>query len=152
MGEVFSLVEESYRGEENGILLRSGEKFWIPADVVFLMTMNTVDKSTEEVDDALLGRVYAVEFPPRPEDLKAILVSNGVDSELQDKITQLYAEILTVYPLGHGYFSGLSSDANSAYVIRHYKARVRPVLINFLGELKRHDLAKLDNLVDELFA
>ncbi|MEP4343626.1 MAG: AAA family ATPase, partial [Lentilitoribacter sp.] len=53
-GEVFSLIEDAYRGPDNAITLRNGASFYIPEDVVFIMTMNTVDKSTEEVDDALL--------------------------------------------------------------------------------------------------
>lgn len=152
LGEVFSLIEESYRGELNGIILRSGHKFWIPEDVVFFMTMNTIDKSTEDIDDALLGRIAAVEFPPRPENLSQMLTSNGVPEAVQEKITQLFAEILNIYPLGHGYFAGLSGAIDNNHVIRYYKARVRPVLFNFLGELKQQELARIDNLVDELFS
>jgi hypothetical protein len=40
---------------------------------------------------------------------------------------------------------------NNAKVVNYYKARVRPVLGNFFGELKRQELAKIDNLVDEMF-
>jgi 5-methylcytosine-specific restriction protein B len=151
LGEVFSLIEEVYRGEANGIVLRSGKKFSIPKNVVFLMTMNTVDKSTEDVDDALLGRVAAVEFPPRPEDLNQMLTTNGVPAGVRDRLAELFAEILRVYPLGHGYFADLKGDANNTQVIRYYKTRVRPVLVNFFGDLKRQDLAKVDNLVDEMF-
>lgn len=151
LGEVFSLLEESYRGEENAIVLRSGEQFWIPEDVVFLMTMNTIDKSTEELDDALWGRVAAVEFPPRAEDLNEMLVHNGVPEAVRKKVAELFAEIQRVYPLGHGYFAGLPGAAVSADVIRYYKARIRPVLANHLGTLRVEELIKIDNLVSELF-
>src|SRR5262249_2439570 len=120
-------------------------------NVVFLMTMNTVDKSTEEVDDALLGRIAAVEFPPRPEDLNQMLTTNGVPPTVRERLGQLFAEILRVYPLGHGYFADLNGNVDNSQVIRYYKTRVRPVLINFFGELKRQELAKVDNLVDEMF-
>lgn len=152
LGEVFSLLEETYRGEKNAITLRNGSKFWVPDDVVFIMTMNTVDKSTEDVDDALMGRVAAVEFPPRPEDLNSMLSANAVPEEIRQKLSQLFAEILTVYPLGHGYFADLRGVVKDSQIIRHYKARVRPVLLNFLGELKQNDLAKIDNVVDGMFA
>ena len=152
MGEVFSLIEEAYRGEEHAITLRSGESFWIADEIVFLMTMNTVDKSTEDVDDALIGRVASVEFLPRPEDLTAMLSANGVPEELRRKVAQLFGEILSVYPLGHGYFVGLRDNPKNNDVVNYYKARVRPVLVNFLGEIKQQDLAKIDNLVDDLFA
>ena len=151
LGEIFSLIEDAYRGTEHAITLRSGNKFWIPEDVVFLMTMNTIDKSTEDVDDALIGRVAAVDFPARSEDLNQMLAEKGVPTEIRDNLAQLFAEILTLYPLGHGYFAGLTGSANNAQVIRYYKARIRPVLMNFLGELKRHELAKIDNLVDAMF-
>lgn len=151
LGEVFSLIEDAYRGEDNGITLRSGKKFFVPKDVVFFMTMNTIDKSTEDVDDALMGRVAAVELPPRPEDLSQMLTANEVPESTRERLAQLFAEIQNVYPLGHGYFAGLSGTVNGANVIRYYKARVRPVLLNFLGDLKRQELAKVDNLIDEMF-
>ena len=151
LGEVFSLIEDTYRGEGNAIRLRSGEDLFIPTDVVFLLTMNTVDKSTEDVDDALMGRVAAVEFPPRPSALLDMLNANGVPSESRSPLAELYGEILATYPLGHGYFVGLGPETDSAAVIRHYKTRVRPVLMNFLGDLKRQDLQRIDNIVDELF-
>jgi hypothetical protein len=151
LGEVFSLIEETYRGQANGIVLRSGKTFSIPKNVVFLMTMNTVDKSTEDIDDALLGRIAAVEFPPRPEDLNQMLTANGVPPTVRERLGELFAEILRVYPLGHGYFADLKGNVDNAQVIRYYKTRVRPVLANFFGELKRQELAKVDNLVDEMF-
>lgn len=151
LGEVFSLIEDAYRGERNAILLRNGESFFIPEDIVFIMTMNTVDKSTEEVDDALMGRVAAVELPPRAEDLSTMLTENNVSPDIRQKLSELFAEIQTVYPLGHGYFSGLRDEPSSAQVIRYYKARIRPVLSNFLGELNANEVARIDSLVDTLF-
>lgn len=152
MGEVFSLIEPTYRGQENSVLLRSGEHFFIPETVVFFLTMNTVDKSTEDVDDALLGRVAAVEFPPRPEDLSALLAAKALDAGVNDHIAQLYAAILEHYPLGHGYFAALPMEATNELVIGHYKTRIRPVLQSFFGELRADDLASIDNIVDTLFA
>ncbi len=107
LGEVFSLIEDQYRGEGNGLILRSGERFHIPDDVVIVLTMNTIDKSTEEVDDALLGNLACVEFPPRSESLHALLEERGVTGGLQESLLELFTAIQDVYPLGHGYFSGL---------------------------------------------
>jgi 5-methylcytosine-specific restriction protein B len=151
LGEVFSLIEDAYRGTDKAIVLRSGKTFSIPENVIFLMTMNTVDKSTEDVDDALLGRIAAVEFPPRAEDLNQMLIDNGVPPEVRERLGQLFAEILKIYPLGHGYFVGLKGEVSNTEVIRYYKTRVRPVLANFFGDLKRQELAKIDNFVDEMF-
>ena len=151
LGEVFSLIEEAYRGESNAIRLRSGEDLFIPTDVVFMLTMNTVDKSTEDVDDALMGRVAAVEFPPRPSALLDMLGDNDVPSDSRRQLAELYGEILATYPLGHGYFADLGPETDSAAVIRHYKTRIRPVLMNFLGDLNRQELQRIDNIVDGLF-
>jgi 5-methylcytosine-specific restriction protein B len=151
LGEVFSLVEDAYRGEENSIILRSGKKLFIPSDTLIIMTMNTVDKSTEEVDDALMGRVAAVEFPPRSEDLVEMLTHNGVNSEYVQKISEVYIEILDGYPLGHGYFAGINGAISNSDFIRYYKSRVRPVLMNHFGELQKAEIDKIDNVVDQKF-
>ena len=151
VGEVFSLLEASYRGEKNGILLRSGKRFWIPADVTFVMTMNTVDRTTDEVDDALLGRIAAIECAPRPESLVALLTELGIPENVREQLTQLYADILAVYPLGHAYFAGLTTDPSSTDVIRYYQTRIRPVLQISLGELRYDDLRNIDNAVEQLF-
>ena len=151
LGEVFSLIEGTYRGQANAVVLRSGALFFIPEDVVFILTMNNVDKSTEEVDDALMGRVAAIEFPARSEALTEMLANNRVPESLRGKLGQLYSQILETYRLGHGYFAGIGQETDEDAVIQHYKTRVRPVLVNFLGELKRHDIERIDNIVDELF-
>lgn len=151
LGEVFSLLEDAYRGKDNAITLRSGDNFFIPPDVVFILTMNTIDKSTEDVDDALVGRMASVEFPPQPPALRAMLAKNNVPDALHSPLSLLYADILETYPLGHGYFAGLDHNADATAVIRYYKTRIRPVIGNYLGVLKKQELEKIDNVVDELF-
>ena len=152
LGEVFSLIEEKYRGESNGITLRSGDRFWIPENVIFLMAMNSIDKSTEDLDDALLGRMALVDFPPRPEDMASLLSENHVSEMQTAKLLQLFGAILEIYPLGHGYFAGISGEISNQKVLSYYKSRVRPVLVNFMGKLRVEDLGQIDNLVDELFS
>jgi hypothetical protein len=113
--------------------------------------MNTVDKSTEDVDDALMGRVAAVELPPRSEDLSEMLIANSVPADVRQKLCELFAEIQTLYPLGHGYFSNLHGDLSSNQILLHYKTRIRPVLSNFLGELNASELERIDTIVDTQF-
>lgn len=148
LGEVFSLIEEAYRGEENAITLRNGEKFFIPEETLFIMTMNTIDRSTEDVDDALLGRFSAVEFLPRVEDLTAMLNSQGISEEIARKIRELYAVIIEVYPLGHGYFAQLREGTDP---LIYYITKIRPVLSNHLEGYRPSDLAQIDNMADSLF-
>jgi len=152
LGEVFSLIEPAYRGDENAVKLRDGTDFSIDSQVIIVMTMNTVDKSTEEVDDALLGRIAAVEFPPDPQALRSMLEANKVPGETRDRVAELFAAIQDLYPLGHGYFVDLSGDVDAVAIQTIYKARVRPVLKNHLGDLGASDLLSIDNLVDTLFS
>lgn len=151
LGEVFSLIEQGYRGPENAVMLRSGEPFWIPENVTIVMTMNTVDKSTEEIDDALLGRIASVDFPPSTPALTALLEGNGVPAEERTKLAQVHASILEFYPLGHGYFADLRGAVSKEEILSYYKTRIRPVLAISLGEFRANELEPVDNLVDELF-
>ena len=149
LGELFSLIESQYRGAENSIRLRSGDLVSVLPDTLFLMTMNTVDKSTEEIDDALWGRVAAVDFPPRLEDLAEMLRANDVSESISLSLAEICGQILAVYPLGHGYFAGLAGDVSREDVGLYYRSRIRPVLANFLGELGASDLSEIDNLFSE---
>lgn len=148
IGEVFSLIEEAYRGESNKIFLRDNSPFWIDANAIFFLTMNTVDKSTEDVDDALIGRLTCVEFPPRVESLAEMLVARGTSPATTEKMCRLFAQIQGAYPLGHGYFAEFGPTTNP---ILFYKTRIRPVLRNHLQHHKALELATIDNMVDELF-
>jgi hypothetical protein len=110
--------------------------------------MNTIDKSTEDIDDALFGRIASVEFPPRIEDLATLLDAKKLDSVVSEKIRQLYPAILEVYPLGHGYFAGFNSSTDFTF---YYLTHIRPVLCNYLLSFKPQELSKIDNMVDQLF-
>ena len=148
---MFSLIEGSYRGPENAITLRSGADFSIPSGVTIVMTMNTVDKSTEEIDDALLGRIASVEFPASTESLVEMLEENGVSTDLREKLARIHAALLEVYPVGHGYFADLTGELDDHQILRHYKSRIRPVVKNFLGELREGELTPVENIIDEMF-
>lgn len=149
LGEAFSLIEPTYRGTENAVRLRDGSTFSIPADTIIVATMNTVDKSTEDVDDALLGRLTAVEFYPRVESLAQMLSEKDFDKHAQRRILELFSTILKYYPLGHGYFADLMPAGDP---IDYYVSRVRPVLQSYLQRYRDTDLLNIDNKVDELFA
>jgi MoxR-like ATPase len=148
LGEVFSLIEGRYRGEANKITLRDGSAFFIPEETVIIGTFNNLDKSTEELDDALLGRFAAVEYPPRVEDLISMLEENGIDEDTSRKLRELFADIQPKYPLGHGYFADLKPESD---VIPYYRARIRHVLKNHLSGYRDQDLQNIDERVDQLF-
>ncbi len=146
IGEVFSLIEMAYRGEENAILLRNGNSFFIPAHTSIYLTMNTLDRTTE--DDALLARVDAVEFPPRVEDLHTMLRDGGCERERAEKLRSLFAFVQQYYPLGHGYFAGVGQATS---ITAHYLSKIRPVLQKHMKDIRDEQLAAIDEKVDELF-
>lgn len=148
LGEVFSLIETAYRGSNNAIQLADGETIYIPDDVVFFFTMNTIDTSTEDVDDALVGRMASVYFPPRIEDLNDMLSIAEIEGDTKEKIKTLFNCILSSYPLGHGYFARYTKTSD---FIRYYMSRIRPVLSNHFDAFEPEILAQIDNTVDSLF-
>lgn len=149
LGEGFSLIESAYRGEVNAVSLPDGSSFWIPDDAVLYFTMNTIDASTEDVDDALIGRMASVYFPPRIESLDTILTGNAVSGDQAEKIKEVFNSIQANYPLGHGYFAAYRSDQDFRF---YYLSRIRPVLANHFDSYKPEVLSQIDNSVDALFA
>lgn len=148
LGEIFSLLEPAYRGDGHAIELPNGEKLSIPEDTVFFFTMNTIDASTEDIDDALIGRMASVNFPPRIEDLNSILLSAGIDEGAREKIKNVFNSIQSVYPLGHGYFANIKPAISFT---KYYLSRIRPVLCNHFEAFKPEIVAQIDNVVDSLF-
>jgi len=85
-------------------LLYSRKPFLIPSNVVVIGTMNTIDRSTTDLDFALRRRFYFFRIPPRVEWLEQILTENGVDDALKESIKEAFAKTQPIYPLGHAYF------------------------------------------------
>lgn len=148
LGEIFSLLERQYRGKENSIALRSGEEIWIDPDVVFVLTANNLDKSTEDLDDALLGRLCAIECPPDSRALAEMLIEGGLNDEKTQSIVDVFVAIQEIYPLGHGYFASVDSNSTGKDIREIYKTRIRPVIFNFLGPAAAVSLNSIDVLVD----
>jgi len=149
LGEVFSLVEAAYRGAAHSIRLRDGSTFFVPEQLVLVGLMNTLDKSTQDIDDAIFGRFSSVDFPPRVEALHDILNARGIKSSEALKLAQLFSAIQTSYPLGHAYFSDFTESQDP---LIYYTTRIRPVLVSHLQHNRRPELDAIDNLVDELFS
>jgi 5-methylcytosine-specific restriction protein B len=148
LGEVFSLLEDAYRGDAFAIKLRNRTSLSVSPETIFVLTMNTLDNSTEEVDDALLGRVASVEFPPRVEDLREMLVQKQLPENSVDAIGEFFAGVQEKYPLGHGYFARLGKDHN---LQAYYLACIRPVLQKHF-RYRPTELTEIDLLAEELLS
>ena len=152
LGEIFSLIESNYRGEKNLITMPDGSSFFMPEETVLIATMNNVDKSTEDLDDALLGRMACIEFRPDAKMLMTLLTSRNVKSALVEPLIEAFIAVNVIYPLGHAYFAGLSETSTERDVLRLYSTRIRPVLVLSLGEFHRDEIVQLDNEFDQLFS
>ena len=150
MGEVFSLLEQSYRGEKFGLQLASGKRLSLPEETIIVMTMNTIDKSTERIDDALIGRLAAIEYKPRASTLRSMLEKRNIKHSLTDNILEFFTEIQNFYPLGHGYFSGITSDYTKQDITRYYRSFIRPVLYSHFGEVRKEEMDSIDSSFERL--
>ena len=108
--------------------------------------MNTLDRSTEEVDDALFGRLAAIEFPPRVEVLNEMLQEKKVPNDQSWR--QFFATLQRYHPIGHGYFASLDKDTDP---VSFYRTRIRPVLQKHLENYRDDDLRTLDEQFSDLF-
>lgn len=126
LGELFQALEPAYR--EEPITLTDESTLMVPKDVIFVFTMNNVDKSTEDIDDALMGRTATVEFYPRVESLSSMLNAKQLDSTLETATLKLFDKINDEYPLGQGYFASLKNGANVRDLTLYYVSHIRPVL------------------------
>jgi 5-methylcytosine-specific restriction protein B len=102
MGELFTCLE--YRGESVR-LLYSRQPFQIPSNLYILGTMNTLDRSTFDIDYALRRRFYFYEVPPSEARLRTIMAGNEVEAGLQDLVVAAFTGTQGQgYELGHAYF------------------------------------------------
>lgn len=124
-GEVFTCLE--YRGQPVH-LLYSRDPFVIPSNVVIIGTMNTIDRSTTDLDFALRRRFYFYEVAPRVELLEKILVNNGVKGTLLDNIKEAFVKTQPLYPLGHAYFKDVQASDDVRTLWRH---QLKPLLIQY---------------------
>ena len=147
IGELFSLLEESYRGEEYEITLADESKIFVPKETVFLLTMNNIDISTEPIDDAIFGRVDGIGFSPRVESLTLILKSTELSKEAKKSLRLLFNKIQEIHPIGHGFFAGADEFDG---IIDFYLHKIRPLLEKHTAGSRTGELYEIDEFVDHL--
>jgi 5-methylcytosine-specific restriction enzyme B len=107
-GELLTYMEKSRRGET--FLLSSGDEFSLPENIVFVATMNSLDKSVTEIDDAFDRRMGKIELAPDPELLLRLLRENGTDDQLSVRISSFLSWVSVKYPLGHTFFLNVRDE------------------------------------------
>lgn len=135
-GEIFSALE--YRKDVIK-LLYSRSDFTIPSNLYIVGTMNTLDKSTVDIDFAFMRRFKFFEVSPSSEVLKKILNENGIEQEFIEKIVSTFEKFQEVYPLGHAYFKDIKTKQDLKLLWEH---QLSFLLENYFGELKKEDYNK----------
>ncbi len=113
-GELFQLMESDKRGPAHAITLTySEERFFVPANVYLIGTMNTADRSLALVDYALRRRFAFIELAPTfSTKFQALLENEGVSTEfihiLVNKLEFINKVIHNDRNLGSGYLIGHS--------------------------------------------
>jgi 5-methylcytosine-specific restriction enzyme B len=109
-GELLTYMEPSRRGVL--FKLASGRETSVPPNLIFLATMNSRDKSVQEIDDAFDRRFGKIEFAPNVTILMEFLGENGVEAALARRIAAFFAWVNEKhYPLGHTFFLSVKDGA-----------------------------------------
>ena len=128
-GEIFTCLE--YRGQPVRLLYSPNKPFLIPSNVIIIGTMNTIDRSTTDLDFALRRRFYFFEVPPQVERLEQVLTENGkrkVDDRLKEALKEAFVKTQPIYPLGHAYFKDVETPEDVRILWEH---QLRPLLEQF---------------------
>ena len=116
-GEMFMLIENDKRGDENSVILTyENAKFYIPSNVHIIGMMNTADRSLAMIDYALRRRFSFYDVQPAFDSDKFKQKINAVGdaklNSLVNKVVELNEAISKDDSLGEGYRIGHSYFCN----------------------------------------
>jgi len=79
-GELIFLLEPSYRHPDYAVELQyTGDRLWVPANLLIIGTMNSTDKSAVDLDLALRRRFSIINLYPNAESITRALSERGVE-------------------------------------------------------------------------
>lgn len=90
-GELFSLIEPDYRGEDYAIKLQNDKDFYVPSNLYIIGTMNDVDRSVDSMDFALRRRFAWKEVTAA--ESEQIIDAKVKDAELADTLKSAMRKI-----------------------------------------------------------
>ena len=130
-GELITLIEPSRRlgaGDDTTVTLPySGDDFGVPDNLYIIGTMNTADRSIQQMDTALRRRFTFLEMMPRPDH---DLISEDVDGVNCRKLLRAMNERIALlldreHQIGHTYLFGVETIEDLADTFRD---RIFPLL------------------------
>lgn len=111
-GEALTYIETTKRGHT--FSLASGRVASIPSNLVFLATMNPMDRAVDEVDAALERRFAKIAMEPSDKLLDQFLIANGMEDRLRTRVVQFFRYLLrhknAYCRVGHAYFYNISDE------------------------------------------
>ncbi|HWL44336.1 MAG TPA: AAA family ATPase [Ilumatobacter sp.] len=114
-GEALTYVEKSKR--DFPFLLSSGQEVSLPKNLIFLATMNPLDRGVDEVDAAFERRFAKIALDPNDGILATFLSGSGMDPQLAERVIEFFREVnrraLVDNPLaalGHTFFIGVTDE------------------------------------------
>lgn len=141
-GELMLLIEKDKRGPENSVALTYSQglenRFYIPANVYIIGTMNTADRSLAIVDYALRRRFAFIDVVPLfNAKFRNTLIDKGVDEAIIDKIQskigrlneKITSELGKGFQIGHSYFCNIPDNSgDEAWYENIIQNEVAPLL------------------------
>lgn len=165
LGELMMLIEADKRGPEWSVSLTygsGGDKFFVPANVYLIGTMNTADRSLAMVDYALRRRFAFLPLEPAfglesfSEHLESAGVPDPLVAKIMGRMQKLNEKILgdtknlgTGFRIGHSYFCPNEEDAPTEDWFRRV---IKYEIIPLLEEYWFDDARKVEQSRDELLA
>jgi hypothetical protein len=150
LGEVFQVMELGYRGTT--ISLAGGldddtvRQLTIPKDLLLIATANDLDRSTLQLDFALLSRFATVRFPVQYDvAFQTLKARPAWNTETAERFVMAMRQVEEIagYPVGH---ASLYEFGPPADVLLWYFSSLRPSIALYLTEYRKDELGKVDQL------
>ncbi|MEK6299819.1 MAG: AAA family ATPase [Acidobacteriota bacterium] len=110
MGEAMTYMEESLRGQT--FYLASSRPVTIPANLIFIATMNPEDRSVDELDAAMDRRWGKIYLAPDADVLNSFLTDNNVPKTMRGAVIDFFRWVQQHYHLGHAFFRTVGDQAS----------------------------------------
>ena len=166
-GEMLMLIESDKRGPGFALPLtygtRTGVKFYIPANLYLIGTMNTADRSLAMVDYALRRRFSFIELEPQfnhPKfqdflskfGIQATLINTIIErmESLNEKIADDSKNLGSGYRIGHSYFCPTNNE--QVYDEEWYKMVIKSEIQPLLKEYWFDDPKRVDDHVNKMLS